>query len=223
MQKQLSSPRREDDFSMSSFEKIMFSESQYYCVLYADMVDSTRTAIQITNSIKLREFYGTFINSLSEVACIFNSKVIKTAGDSVICYFPETLDCNNRQCFKKVLECGLEMIAVRCKINSTLEAEGLPAISYRVSADYGKHEVVKTSSNSDIKDLIGTTMNMCSKINSLAAPNSMSIGGDLYEIVKSCSPEFCFETVGEYFAGLGNAYPIYAVSKRVRHSSKQAV
>jgi class 3 adenylate cyclase len=159
---------------------------------------------------------------LSEVASSFDSKVIKTNGDSIICYFPETIDCNNRLCFKKVLECGLEMIEARFKINSKLHAETLPAISYRISADYGKHEVVKMSKdNSEVKDLIGTTMNICSKINSMAAPNSMTIGGALYEIVRSSCPEFCFENAGEYFTGLRSAYPMYSVSRRARYPNQQ--
>jgi class 3 adenylate cyclase len=196
-------------------EDIVFSDPEYYCVLYADMVSSTETAVWITDSTKLGTFYGTFINSLSHIAGSFDSKVIKTGGDSIICYFPETRDCNNRPCFKKVLECGLEMIAARCKINSKLHLEGLPAISYRISADYGKHEVVKaSSSNPAVRDLIGTTMNMCSKINSQVPHNSMGIGGDLYEIVKSSCPEFSFEGIGEYLSSLKNAYPVYSVSKR---------
>jgi two-component system, OmpR family, response regulator ChvI len=209
-----------EDFPAGRFimpNEIAFSDSKYYCVLYADMVNSTRTAMTITNSNKLRSFYGIFINSLSEIADSFYSKVIKTAGDSIVCFFPETKNCNDKLVFKKVLECGLEMIEIRCKINSKLHAQRLPTISYRISADYGKHEVVKISDyNSDVKDLIGTTMNVCSKINSMAAPNSMIIGSDLYEIVKSSCPEFCFESVGEYFTGLKNAYPLYCVSKKVR-------
>lgn len=202
---------------MSSSEEIMFFESEYYCVLYADMLNSTRTSTLITNSIKLRMLYGTFINSLSEVASRFNAKVIKTGGDSIICYFPKTTDCNDRLYYKNVLECGLEMSATRCKINSKLHFEGLPAISYRISADYGRHEVVRRSSDSDVRDLISTTMNVCSKINALALPNSMIIGSDLYEITKSY-PGFCFESAGEYFVGLKNTYPVYTVSKKTRQN-----
>lgn len=201
--------------SSSAEEIVTFSESEYYCVLYADMVNSTRTAATITNSGKLRTFYGTFINSLSTIAHSLDSRVIKTGGDSIICYFPETADCNDRFCFKKVLDCGLEMIAARCKINSRLGMEGLPAISYRISADYGKHEVIRTSSNFNVCDLISTTMNICSKINSLALPNNMVIGSDLFGIVKGYS-EYGFDGAGEYPSGLKNAYSAYAVSRKCK-------
>ncbi|MEO9295020.1 MAG: adenylate/guanylate cyclase domain-containing protein [Nitrososphaera sp.] len=204
-------------------KEIEFSGSEYYCVLCADMVNSTRTAMHITDSSKLRSFYGNFINSLSEVADIFCSKVIKIAGDSIICYFPETKGCDDMRVFRKVLECGLGMIDARCKINSKLHAETLPTVSYRISADYGRHEVVKTlGSISDVKDLISSTMNVCCKINSMAAPNSMMIGGDLYEIVKSSCPDFCFDSAGQYFTGLKNAYPVYSVSRRAQAISSRS-
>jgi class 3 adenylate cyclase len=198
-----------------------FSGSEYYCVLFADMVNSTRTATTITNSEKMRAFYGIFINSLSAVAKTFDSNVIKTAGDGIICYFPETANPHSRSCFKKVLECGLEMICAHPKINAKMRMEGLPSISYRISADYGNHEIV-TSPYSDISDLFGTTMNICSKINTLASPNSMVIGGDLFEIVKSYH-EFSFRTTGEYLAGLRNAYPVYMVLRTADDSIGQGL
>lgn len=190
---------------------LTFTDSKYYCILFADMVGSTLTSARITNSSKLRTFYGIFINTLSEVAEHFDARVIKTAGDSIICFFPETMDCGNKPCFKKVVECGLAMIECRDKINSKLEAEKLPTVSYRISIDYGKHEVV--TADSTVRDLFGTTMNMCSKINSLAPPNSLVIGNDLYEIVKSMQ-QFTFEQAGHYNIGLKFAYPVFSVLKR---------
>jgi len=49
-------------------------------------------------------------------------------------------------------------------------------LSYRISADYGRVEVARsTTSQSD--DLFGPTMNICSKINSKAPSNGVAIGG----------------------------------------------
>jgi class 3 adenylate cyclase len=176
--------------------------------MFVDMVkNSTRTAAVITNPGRMRAFYSIFINSISPVARTFNAVVIRTAGDSVICYFPETKDRDGKSCFKKVLECGLEMIDTNRKINTRMRLEGLPIISYRISADYGKHEVVM-SPYSDILDLIGTTMNTCFRINVLASPDSMIIGGDLFEIIKPCH-EFSFKSTGGYSISLRNTYTLY--------------
>jgi CheY-like chemotaxis protein len=76
---------------------------------------------------------------------------------------------------------------------------------------------VATSTSSKSEDLFGSAMNMCAKINSMAEPNGIVIGGDLYQIAKSFSfingYEFR-ELEGGYSIGFGNRYPVYtALSK----------
>ena len=47
--------------------------------------------------------------------------------------------------FKSVFECGLTMISVNPIVNAKLQKEeGLPNLSYRISADYGRVEVAKS-------------------------------------------------------------------------------
>ncbi len=66
--------------------------------------------------------------------------------------------------FQNVLECGLAMIQANSRINYNLHGNGLPSISYKISANYGKVELA-TSTNSNGVDLFGPTVNICSKIN----------------------------------------------------------
>jgi class 3 adenylate cyclase len=84
---------------------------------------------------------------------------------------------------KILLECFTTMILAHDIINAKLHSENLPSVSYRISADYGRVEVA-TSSSSKSEDLFGSTMNTCAKINSMAEPNGIVIGGDLYQIIK---------------------------------------
>ena len=88
--------------------------------------------------------------------------------------------------FKDVFECFTTMILARDIINAKLHSNNLPSVSYRISADYGRVEVA-TSTSSKSEDLFGSTMNICAKINSMAEPNGIVIGGDLYQIIKSFS------------------------------------
>lgn len=76
------------------------------------------------------------------------------------------------------------MISARCTINIKLYEEKLTSVSYRISADYGRVEVAR-STTSQQDDLFGSTMNMCAKINSKASPNGIVIGGDSYQIINS--------------------------------------
>src|SRR3712207_6884872 len=76
------------------------------------------------------------------------------------------------------LECCTAIVAAHEFINIRLQAEALPPVSYRISADYGRIEVA-TTVTSGTEDLFGPTVNMCAKINSQAEPNGIVIGGDL--------------------------------------------
>lgn len=181
--------------------------------MYVDMVQSTKITCQISDSDKLRLFYETFINTLSDIAITHGARIVKTGGDSIICYFPRTKDCVEKSAFKEMLNCGLEMIHAREVLNSGLAAAGLPTTSYRISADYGKHEVVKDQ-NLDIVDIFGPTMCICAKINSLSPPNCLVVGSDLYEIVKSFS-DFNVRGYGEYLVHEKHPYPVFLVFRKV--------
>ena len=82
--------------------------------------------------------------------------------------------------------------------NENLHGNGLPSISYRISANYGLVELA-TSTNSNGVDLFGPTVNICSKINRLALPNQMVIHKDLYDVIKELTffKEYRFEEVKE--------------------------
>lgn len=181
--------------------------------MYVDMVQSTKITCQIGDSDRLRLFYEMFINTLSDIAITHGGRIVKNGGDSIICYFPKTKDCVERSAFKEMLHCGLEIIYAREALNAGLEAVGLPRTSYRVSVDYGKHEVVKDQ-NSDIVDIFSPTMCICAKINSLAPPNCLVIGSDLYEIVKS-EKDFNICSYGEYPVHEKHRYPVFLVCRKV--------
>lgn len=181
--------------------------------MFVDMMQSTKLTCQISNSGKLRLFYETFINTISEIAIAHGARIVKNGGDSIICYFPATRECAENSTFKEVLNCGLEIIRAREALNSGFVSLGLPATSYRASADYGKHEVAKDQ-NSEIVDIFGPTMCLCAKINNLSPPNCLLVGSDLYEIVKSF-PEFSIYNFGEYIIQEKHQYPVFLVFRKV--------
>ena len=152
------------------------------------MVDSTKIVAGITGSDKVRKYYAIFLNTISAIARNFGAKIIKNAGDCLIFYYPETSNSssNKSAAFRDVIECCITMIAARYTMNTKLHEENLPSISYRISADYGRVEVAR-SATSQSDDLFGSTINTCGRINSIAQPNGIIIGDDLYQIVKSFS------------------------------------
>jgi two-component system response regulator ChvI len=201
-------------------EEISFiGGSQNCCVCFIDIVDSTRiTTVEIQDSEKIKIYYSVFINTMAAIVRNFDGTIIKNTGDSLIYYFPKTMGHvsgdDNVTNLKSVFECGLTMLAVHPVMNAKLKEKGLPDLSYRISADYGKVEVAK-SLTSTSEDLFGPVVNLCSKINSKASPNQMVIGNNLYQITKSTlgNNEYHFNMTDEYSidSNSRNQYPLYSV------------
>jgi two-component system, OmpR family, response regulator ChvI len=209
------------DFDLSIFdlasEEISFLDrSLNCCVCFVDMVNSTKITAEISNSQKIRQYYSIFINTMAVLAKNYGAKIIKNAGDALIFYFPEISDSSNEVALKDMLECITTMTLARDIINAKMHSENLPSVSYRISADYGRVELA-SSTSSKSEDLFGSTMNICAKINSMAEPNGIVIGGDLYQIIKPFPfiDQYQFREVGGgYSIGFSHRYPVYnALSK----------
>jgi two-component system, OmpR family, response regulator ChvI len=108
-----------------------------------------------------------------------------------------------------------------------LHEEGLPSLSYRISADYGRVEVAR-SATSQSDDLFGPVKNMCSKINSMALPNGIAIADGLYRIIRSFSLLSSLQENCYYFEEIitmedqqtdFNNYPLYSMRRNDRITS----
>ena len=90
--------------------------------------------------------------------------------------------------------------------------EGLPEVNFRVSADFGPVIIMK-SNVSDSLDMIGSPLNMCSKINHLADKNQCVIGGDLFQMVKGFD-DYEFKIKHNFSLGFKLSYPVYLVNRK---------
>jgi CheY-like chemotaxis protein/class 3 adenylate cyclase len=210
-------------FDLTSEEISFLDRSMNCCIGFVDMVNSTSNVAEMVSDRRIiGKYYSIFINTMAVLAKNYGAKIVKSAGDALIFYFPDSSDPTNEAAFKDILECFTTMILARDIINAKLHSEGgnLPSVSYRISADYGKVEVATSTSSKGREDLFGSTMNICAKINSMAEPNGIVIGGDLYQIIKSFSSfvnnnnnngyEFK-ELRGGYSMGFDIVYTVYRV------------
>jgi CheY-like chemotaxis protein len=187
--------------------------SSDFCVCMLDIVNSTAITSSLAHEDKIRKFYSLFVNSVSPVIAHFGGRVLKTGGDSMIYYFPNTAEIERIEGFRNVLECGISLLDLRSAVNGLYEREGIQPIGYRISADYGRLELAESKFSRD-QDFFGPTMNLCAKINNKAPPNSMVIGGDLHQVIKklhSLEKHFQFEEISEFSIGLKQRYPIHLV------------
>jgi len=199
-------------------EIIFLDHSQQYCVCVIDMVNSTETVVKISTPEKIRRYYSIFINTMAFLVKKYGAKIIKNVGDGLIFYFPQTVNSTDSDAFQKVIECCLKTISTRQTINKKAHEEKLPSYNYRVSADYGKVEIAKSKTSQT--DFFGSTINICAKINSMAQPNSIVIGNDLFQIVKSFSffNKYHFKEIGGYSFGHRNIYPLYSIADKNRNN-----
>jgi two-component system, OmpR family, response regulator ChvI len=199
-------------------DEISFVSAQDCCVCFVDIVDSTRVTSSINSPEKVRKYYEIFLNTMAAISRNFGAKIIKNVGDCLILCYPRTSDTSNKSAFNDVLECCITMIEARNTINQKLHEEGLPSLSYRISADYGRVEVAR-SATSQSDDLFGPTMNMCSKINSKAPTNGVAIGDGLYKVIETFSSLSSLEENCYHFEELVtlehefNKYPLYSLQR----------
>jgi class 3 adenylate cyclase len=193
------------------YDEITFSGNyKNCCVGIVDAVNSTNTTAKLVNG-KLCKYYSIFLNAMSVIIKEFGGVVVKNVGDSLLYYFPGTLDGCSNSALKDMLECSIAMIESNTIINEKMKGEDLPSVNYRISVDYG-NVVIAKSLNSVIDDIFGSTVNLCAKINSKTTPNSIAIGGDLHQIVKNFVG-YDFNLMTSHSSGLKLDYPIYSVMK----------
>lgn len=199
------------NISVADYLVAFSGNTERYCVGLVDMVGSTRTAATIGNK-KISAYYQIFLNSMSRILSRFGGFVIKNVGDCLLYYFPESSKSDRKYGFMSCLECSLSMIEYHDAICKKLNREGLPTVDYRISADYGSVVLMRSNSSASI-DMIGPSVNMCSKINHAAPANGAVIGGDLYSMVRGFS-DYKFKELGNFSLGFKHSYPVYEVRRK---------
>jgi len=187
------------------------NDAQFFCVGIIDIVNSTKTVSKLSQK-KSSRYYELFLNTMAKSLNRFNTQILKTMGDSLLFYFPETCFVERKFGFLTCLESGFSLKDSYVELNRHLEEEGLPKIDFRISFDYGYLTIMKDRENRI--DLVGPTINTCSKINSLCPINDMIIGGDLYEKTKHFE-EYKIKKIDSYSIDLKHSYPIYSVNRKI--------
>jgi len=189
------------------------------CVGFIDLVDSTKNTMTMDNLEHIRIYYSKFINSISEIVKSYGGKVIKNIGDCLLFYFSKTGDFKDMEAFKETMDCGFKILDERYIVNQELAKEHLPPFNYRITIDYGVLDLAFSGDYSQM-DLFGSTINLCSKINSsssLSIPNEIIIGDNFYRILTSFSTivnNYNFINNGEFKVTENIRYPAYNIKRK---------
>jgi len=61
--------------------------------------------------------------------------------------------------------------------------------------------------------MMGPPLNMCTKINQLASPNGVVIGGDLHEVVRHFD-DYDFKSMKGFDLGFKYSYAVYSLKRK---------
>jgi class 3 adenylate cyclase len=148
---------------------------------------------------------------MAKVVRQYNGQVLKTMGDSLLFYFPDTKYYERKFGFLSCIECGLSLVDTHEKLQKLLDDEMLPPIDFRISFDYGNVTMMRNTEWSI--DLVGPTINTCAKINRLCPVNGMVVGSDLHEKTKNFK-EYSFKNCGDFSVDLKHTYPVFKVFRK---------
>ena len=185
-------------------------DSKYFSIGLVDIVNSTKIVAKLCPD-KIPKYYEIFLNIMAKTVYYHNGEILKIMGDGLLFYFPDSCNSYKKTGFLNTILCGFSMIEIHAKLNQVLKRYSLPKINYRISFDYGNVSIMNTSKG--LVDLVGPTINICSKINDLASTNNMVIGNDLYERIKEF-PEFEFEHKGTFSIDMNKSYQIFTINKK---------
>src|SRR5713226_8273394 len=100
--------------------EVLFSgDTKACCVGIVDIVDSTAITSKLVNC-QMCEYYTIFLNAMSIIAREYDAVVVKNLGDSLLYYFPKTVEGKEKDAFVDVLECGLAMLESHATINQLM-------------------------------------------------------------------------------------------------------
>jgi len=150
-------------------------------VLYVDLVGSTTMTLEMPGE-KIATIISSFAQEMASVIRQHHGYVLKFVGDAVIGYFDA--EENGLLASDNAIACAKSMLTVIQKgINPILDQYDYPDLRVKIGIDFGQNFVVRYGA--DVKqsqvDLMGPAMNIAAKIQSMAKPNQILIGGDVYD------------------------------------------
>jgi class 3 adenylate cyclase len=147
---------------------------------------------------RLATIIQTFTQEMSLIIAAYGGYVLKYVGDSVLAFFPVTLENKYLPCANAV-NCAHSMIKIVCEgLNPILGEYDYPEMGVRVGIDLGENVVVQYGGGSShlsvgqdkreaLKkphfDILGYTISITAKMTTFAKDNQIVIGHFVYDVL----------------------------------------
>ena len=173
-----------DDYFRDDSDKFLrehVSSKVKMIIVYVDLIGSTQMTLELPTE-KLAIIISSFSQEMGFVIRHHEGYVLKYVGDAVIGYFvahesPLVAADNAVNCAKSMIS------VIERGINPILNEYDYPELRVKIGMDFGENTIVRygsDKSNSHV-DILGPGMSIAAKITSLAQPNQILVGEDVYE------------------------------------------
>lgn len=198
------------------FLKNHIFEKVNVAILYVDLAESTSEILNLTKQM-MSIIMRTFVHEMAYLGKRHDGLVLKFVGDAVIVYFvgknsPFSV-CD------KAVSCAESMIKVlKLGVNPILIKNGLLELRVKIGIDFGEVTVISYGEfDKEIQlDILGVPINIASKLQSLAHPDQILIGNEVYQRLDNSISEFFVpleisnQQWGYHLTGTQKIYPVYA-------------
>jgi class 3 adenylate cyclase len=132
---------------------------------------------------KLVTIIRAFTYEMSSVVSSHEGYVLKFVGDAIIAFFPASY--NALLACDRAVQCARSMLTVvKNGINPILNQYDYPELNVKIGMDEGQNVIVQYGHDKSSQiDILGYCMSIAAKITSLAGPNKISIGDDVYKML----------------------------------------
>jgi len=163
----------------NKFLRIHDSEKMKMFVLFVDLGGSTKMSSELSPNA-LAKIIRLFSQEMAYVVESYDGFVLKYVGDAVIGYFParKVLDTA-----KSAIFCAQAMVSViKNAINPILRNADYPLLQIKITIDFGNNNIVRYGSDVQKShiDIIGLSVNLAAKMQSLGKPNQLVIGNQVF-------------------------------------------
>ena len=192
------------------------NEKIHMVVLFVDLVGSTNISLTLPEE-KVAIIISSFAQEMALAIKQHNGFVLKFVGDAVIGYFMHTsvlIAADN------AVSCAQRMIQIMNQgVNPILNNYDYPDLLLHIGLDYGDNMIVRYGSDKEKShvDILGPTMNIAAKIQSMAKPQQILVGQDVYDkIHPSLQEKFKKESWSKNEwkyndKRTGEPYPVYSL------------
>ncbi|MDE0318120.1 MAG: AAA family ATPase [Candidatus Poribacteria bacterium] len=213
-------PLDETDTPLST-TPISKAERRQLTVLFCDVIDSTALTEQLDPE-DLRQVLDAYRASVAEVVLEYDGHIARYFGDGILVYFGYPIA--HEDATRRAVQAGLDIVAGLENLNTRLiETFGIQ-IQLRLSIDTGLVVVWEVGMpvgkpseyissleryHGDAIDIVGKTPNIAARMQQVAPPNGIVVGGTTLRLIEGF---FTYQDFGTLeLKGISQPVPIYQI------------